>query len=100
MDVRKAEAHVLELVDPANAGERIRTVQSVAALGPRERTKEAQLLIKVNRAHRLAGISGQIADLEKLFGVCRWASRGRTNAGFFRGLVVEEAEANVIGHSV
>ena len=64
LDVREAEAHVLELADPADADEGLGRVEAVAPLRPSRRLEEAELFVEVDRPDGLAGFTREIADLK------------------------------------
>ena len=80
LDVREAEAEVLELLDPADADERLRTVEPVAPLRASGRLQQVELLVEVDGAHRLAGLAREVADLHE-----RVESRSASTRGSSRG---------------
>jgi hypothetical protein len=85
LDVREAEPHVLELLNPTNAKGSIGAVKAISALGTAERTEEAKLFVEVNGPYGLPRFARKIAHLKRLSEL------------FFGGY--DEGETNGLGHA-
>ena len=91
LDVRQAEAHVLELAYPADTDEGVLPVEPEAPLGAGRRLEEPELLVQVNRADGLPGIAREVADLTELsvggfaLAVLRFGHEHELTGGLRRG---------------
>ena len=64
LDVAEAEAHLLELADPADADERLGAVEAEAPLRAGGGREETELFVEVDGADGLAGFAREVAHLE------------------------------------
>ncbi len=78
LDVAEAEAHLLELGDPPDAGERLRSVEPESPLGAGGRGQQPELLVEMESPHGLPRFTGQVPDLHQVFGR---AMEGETEHG-------------------
>lgn len=90
LDIGQRQPELLQLADPADPHQRVRTEEAVAPLRARVGREETELLVQVNRADGLLGRLREIADLEQI-GVARLAvlaaaGRPRGRARRRRGL--------------
>lgn len=66
LDVRQRETELLELADPPDADERVRSEQSVTPLGPSVRNEQAELFIQVDGPDGLLRGLRQISHLQQI----------------------------------
>ena len=110
LDVAQAEAHLLELADPADAHERLAAVEPEAPLGARRGREQAELLVQVDRADRLARFPREVADLHQIAALARVVERTharplaiRMNSAGLRFAMravdaLEQGESVMVGH--
>src|SRR4051812_7864015 len=86
LDVGEAEPEILELLDPADPDERLRTVKAVTALRAAGRLEQIHLLVEVDGADRLPRLAREITHLQV---------RERMRRRGYDGQRIEEGESNV-----